>query len=159
MSTLFEIDKAIEAFFEENVDPETGEILNIEQFDELNLAREQKIENIGLYYKNLVAEAEMVKAEAKNMADRQKRLERKAESLKNYLAYALQGEKFSTPRMAVSYRKSESVNISDESLLDDKYCNVSVVKKPDKKVIKDALKSGKEVKGAELIVKNNISVK
>ena len=52
MSTLFEIDKAIEAFFEENVDPETGELLNIEQLDELNLAREQKCENIALLIKN-----------------------------------------------------------------------------------------------------------
>lgn len=158
MSTLFEIDKAI-MDFEFDIDEETGEILNASDLDDLKMAREQKIENIGLYYKNLVAEAEMVKAEAKNMADRQKRLERKAESLKNYLAYALQGEKFSTPKIAVSYRKSESVSIPDETLIDDKYCNVSIVKKPDKKVIKDALKSGKKVKGAELIVKNNISVK
>ena len=158
MSTLFEIDKAI-MNFEFDIDESTGEILNYADLDSLKMAREQKIENIGLYYKNLVAEAEMVKAEAKNMSDRQKRLERKAESLKNYLAYALNGEKFSTPRMAVSYRKSESVSIPDETLIDDKYCNVSIVKKPDKKVIKDALKSGKEVKGAELIVKQNISVK
>ena len=32
--TLYEIDKAIETFFEENVDLETGELLNIEQLDE-----------------------------------------------------------------------------------------------------------------------------
>ncbi len=156
--TLFEIDKAL-MDFEFDIDPETGEILNTDELDNLKMERKQKCENIALYYKNINAEAEMVKAEAKSMTERYKSLENKAESLKKYLAYALGGEKLSTPKVAVSYRKSESVNIPDEALIDDKYCNVSVVKKPDKKAIKDALKAGEEVKGAELVVKNNISVK
>ena len=93
------------------------------------------------------------------MADRQKRLEKKAESLKGYLAYALQGEKFSTPRIAMSWRKSESVLIPDEALLDDRFVNVTMVKKPDKKLIKDTLKAGREVPGAELVTKQNLQIK
>ena len=158
MSTLFEIDKAIEDF-EFEIDEETGEILNYDELDDLKMAREQKCENIALYYKNIKAEAEMVKAEAKAMAERRKRLENKAESLKKYLAYALGGEKFSTPKVAVSYRKSESVNIPDEMLIDDKWCNISVQRKPDKTLIKKALKEGKEVEGAELVTKQNLSIK
>lgn len=158
MSTLFELNKAIQEF-DLIVDEETGEVLNIDELDALNLAKNEKIENVCLWYKNVSAEAEMVKAEAKNMTERAKRLENKAESLKKYLAYALQGEKFSTPKVAVSYRKSESVNIPDEMLIPDRYCNVSVVRKPDKTLIKKALKEGKEVKGAELVTKQNISIK
>lgn len=159
MSTLFEIDKAIETFFEENVDPETGELLNIEQLDELNLAREQKIENIGLFIKNLEAEKEAVKHEKDNFADREKRLGKKIDSLKGYLTYALDGQKFSTPKVAVSFRKSESVLIKDEYLVPVEYCEFTVMRKPNKKNIKDALKKGKELMGVELIEKQNISIK
>ena len=156
--TLFEIDKAILEFHFE-IDEETGEILNADALDELQMARNDKIENVGLWIKNLNAEAAAVKAEKDAMADRQKRLEKKAESLKNYLAYALNGQKFSTPKVAMTFRKSESVNITDENAVPEEYLNITIVSKPDKKSIKDALKEGKEISGAELVTKNNIQIK
>lgn len=156
--TLFDIDKAIYDF-EFEIDEETGELLNADELDALKMAREQKVENIALYYKNLVAEAEMVKAEKNNMADRQKRLENKAESLKNYLAYALQGEKFSTPKVAVSYRKSKSVEIDDGAELPKAYVKVEEVRKPDKKMLKEALEGGEKIDGVRLVEKQNLSVK
>lgn len=156
--TLFEIDKAL-AEFEFDIDPETGEILNINDLDELQMAREQKLENIGLYIKNLEAEKEAVKHEKDNFADREKRLGKKIDSLKKYLTYALDGQKFSTPKVAVSFRKSESVHVTDEHLIPDEYKLFTVVKKPDKKIIKDALKKGKEIMGCELIEKQNIQIK
>lgn len=158
MSSLYEIDKAI-AEFEFDIDEETGEILNFDELDNLKMAREQKCENIALYYKNVAAEAEMVKAEAKNLTERQKRLENKAESLKKYLAYALGGEKFSTPKVAVSFRKSESVLVKDEHLVPDKYCEFTTVRKPNKTNLKKALKDGEEIMGVELVEKQNVSVK
>lgn len=156
--TLFDIDKAIYDF-EFEIDEETGELLNCDELDALKMVRDQKVENIALYYKNLVAEAEMVKAEKNNMADRQKRLENKAESLKNYLAYALQGEKFSTPKVAVSYRKSKSVEIDDGAELPKAYVKVEEVRKPDKKMLKEALEGGEVIDGVRLIEKQNLSVK
>ena len=155
--TLYELDKAI-AEFELEVN-EDGEVLNIDELDELNLAREQKIEGISLWVKNLEAEKEAVKHEKDNFADREKRLGKKIDSLKGYLTYALQGEKFSTPKVAVSFRRSESVHITDEYLIPDEYKLFTVVKKPDKKVLKDALKKGKDIMGCELVEKQNISIK
>lgn len=156
--TLFDINKAI-LEFDYEIDEETGEILNAEELDALELARDEKIEGVGLWIKNLQAEAEAVKKEKDAMADRQRRLEKKAESLKNYLAWALQGEKFSTPRIAMSWRKSESVLIPDEALLDDRFVSIQMIKKPDKKLIKDTLKAGLEVPGAELVTKQNLQIK
>ena len=156
--TLFDINKAI-LEFDFEIDEETGEILNAEELDALQMARDEKIENVGLWIKNLQAEAEAVKKEKDAMADRQKRLEKKAESLKNYLTYALRGEKFSTPRISMTFRRSESVLIPDEALLDDRFVNITLVKKPDKKLIKDTLKAGKEVPGAELVTKQNLQIK
>ena len=156
--TLYDIDKAL-MDFEFEVDEETGEILNAADLDELNLAREQKIENIGLYIKNLEAEKEAVKHEKDNFADREKRLGKKIESLKGYLTYALDGQKFSTPKVAVSFRKSESVLVKDEYLIPDEYCDFTVLRKPNKKNIKDALKHGKELMGVELVEKQNVQIK
>lgn len=156
--TLFEINKAI-LEFDYEIDEETGEILNAEALDALQLAREEKIEGVGLWIKNLQAEAEAVKKEKDVMAERQRRLEKKAESLKDYLTYALKGEKFSTPRIAMTFRKSESVLIPDEALLDDRFVNITMIKKPDKKLIKDTLKAGREVPGAELVTKQNLQIK
>ena len=156
--TLYEIDKAL-ADFEFEVDEETGEILNAADLDELKMARDDKIEGISLWVKNLEAEKEAVKHEKDNFADREKRLSKKIDSLKGYLTYALQGEKFSTPKVAVSFRRSESVHITDEYLIPDEYKLFTVVKKPDKKVLKDALKKGKDIMGCELVEKQNISIK
>lgn len=157
--TLFEIDKAIEAFFEENVDPETGELLNIEQLDELNLARDQKCENIALLIKNKEAEKFAVDEQKKVFEQRGKVLGNEIDRLKNYLGYALQGEKFSTPRVAVSFRRSESVLIKNENLIPDEYCEFTTTRTPNKKTIKGALKDGKEIMGVELVEKQNVNVK
>lgn len=70
--TLYELDKAIADF--ELIVNEDGEVLNIDELDELNLAREQKIESISLWIKNLEAEKEAVKHEKDNFADREKKL-------------------------------------------------------------------------------------
>ena len=155
--TLYELDKAI-ADFELEVN-EDGEVLNIDELDELNLAREQKIEGISLWIKNLEAEREAVKNEKNNFADREKRLGKKIESLKGYLTYALDGQKFSTPKVAVSFRKSESVLVKDEYLIPDDYCEFTVMRRPNKTNLKKALKDGKEIMGVELIEKQNVSIK
>ena len=156
--TLFEIDNAI-AEFEFEIDEDTGEILNIDALDELQMAREQKIENVGLYIKNLEAEATAVENQEKIFADRKKRIRKKIEGLKGFLGYALDGQKFSTPKVAVSFRKSESVLIKDEYLIPDDYCEFTVTRRPNKTNLKKALKDGKEIMGVELIEKNNVQIR
>ena len=156
--TLFDIDKAI-AEFEFEIDEDTGEILNIDALDVLQMAREQKIENVGLFIKNLEAEADAVENQEKIFADRKKRIRKKIEGLKGFLGYALDGKPFKTDRVVISFRRSESVLVKDDYLVPNEYCNISVVRKPDKKVLKDALKHGKEIMGCELVEKNNISIK
>lgn len=156
--TLFEIDKAITEF-EFEIDEETGEILNAEELDNLKLAREEKIEGVSLWVKNLKAEAEAVKQEKNAMADREKRLERKIEGLKSYLAYALNGEQFSTPRVALSWRKSKRVEIQYDDYIPEEYINVKVTKTPDKTAIKKAIEGGEEIKGVSLVESNNLQIK
>ena len=156
--TLFEIDKAI-AEFEWDIDPETGEVLNPYGLDDLQMAREQKCENIALLIKNKEAEKTAVAEQEKVFTNRKKSLGNEIDRLKNYLGYALQGEKFSTPKVAVSFRKSESVLIKNENLIPDEYCEFTTTRKPNKKTIKDALKEGEEIIGVELVEKQNVNVK
>ena len=56
---LYEIDAEILGC----VDVETGEIFDVDKFEELSLTRDAKIENICLWIKNLKAQAEALKAE------------------------------------------------------------------------------------------------
>ena len=94
---LFEIENEIMNCW----DQETGEILDSDRLDQLEMERDTKIENIALYIKNLTADAEALKAEKQSFAERQKAPENKAELLKKYHATYLAGQKFSTPRVAI----------------------------------------------------------
>ena len=50
MATLYEINEKL-LNFEFEIDEETGEILNAGELDNLELARDEKIENLCLYIK------------------------------------------------------------------------------------------------------------
>lgn len=52
MANIYQIRQEI-ADFEFECDPETGEILNALSWDALNMAFEEKVENIACYIKNL----------------------------------------------------------------------------------------------------------
>ena len=86
------------------VDMETGEIVDIKKLESLQMERDQKIENIGCWIKNLLSDAEALKSEKENLARRQKVAESKATSLKEYLSRYLDGEKFKSTRVAISFR-------------------------------------------------------
>lgn len=154
MSELYEINERITAL----VDEETGEISDFEAFDRLQIERNEKLENIALWIKNLKADAEMYKSEKQAFEEKQRRAERRAEGLKNYLSEFLSGEKFKTARVECSFRRSESVSVTDISQLASEYLRYADPT-ADKTAIKTAIKSGKEVTGAELVSKLSLCIK
>lgn len=144
------------------VDPETGEIIDEARLDELEMERATKIENILLWIKNLKSEADAIKIEEKALADRRKADERKAESLTSYIQNILNGQKFKTARVAVSYRKSDGVVIDDlKALTNGGFDDYLRYKEPeaDKARIKAALKSGVEIPGCHLEERQNMTIK
>lgn len=157
--TLYQINQQIEEAFYSGMDPETGEIIgDLSSLDELQIARDEKIENICLFYKNLISDAEAIRAEEKKLAERRRACENHAERLKKYLADNLQGETFKTARAAVSWRRSTSVNVTDVWALPDEYIKMEDPK-PIKTEIAKALKAGKEVTGAELVESQSMSIR
>ena len=155
---LYEIKSEIENIMTTD---ENGELDNdvFEKLEQLAMAENQKIENVGLYIKNLNSDADQIKQEVKALQARQKSLERKAERLKAYLSsYLLDSgkTKYSTSRIDLSFRKSEQVQC-DESILPAKYWRIK--KEVDKAEIKKLLKSGARIKGASLVEVQNIQIK
>ena len=140
------------------IDAETGEIIDAEQLDELQMERDEKIENVACWIKDLKAEAEALKAEQMAFAERQRVAENKMESLKKWLAYALNGEKFKTVRASVSFRTTDKVEIDDIYNLDENYLRY---KEPeaDKEAIKKAIKAGQTVAGATLVKSTSVIIK
>lgn len=108
--TIYDIDSAIAAL----VDPETGELGDYEAFQRLQLAREAKIENLALLYKETRATAEAIKAEVDKLAQRRRVLENNAKRMQEYLAQVLDGEKFTSPRCSVGYRWSQATETAPE---------------------------------------------
>ena len=115
MKALYEIDQAIL----ECVDLETGEILDSDRLTALQMEREAKLEGVALWIKDMKAEAAAVKEEADKLNARKKALDNKIDGLKNWLLYALDGEKLKTPRCSVYQMHSQRVNVTDEEQLLD----------------------------------------
>lgn len=162
---LYEINKEIEKLIDEYVDIETGELLpEAEQrLDELQLARQEKIVNIGLFVKNINYYIETIKAEKKRLAFLEKTATNKLEFLKNYLKYNLEpGEKIQSPQLNISWRKSVSVEETDAfniELIEKSFPNLIRIKKEldkmeAKKILKDV-----NIVGLKLVEKNNIQIK
>lgn len=154
MANLYEINNEILNC----IDTETGEIIDVEKLQALQIARDTKIENIALWYKNLVSDAEQYKAEKNVFAEKERIAKNKAESLKKYLDSILNGAAFKTTRANVTYRASEGVVIDDITKLDDSYLKYAEPT-PDKTAIKKALKDGVNLAGVHLESRNNISIK
>ena len=151
---LFEIDNAIMNL----VDEETGEIADYEQFEQLAMARDEKIENVALWIKNLKAEATALKAEKDAFAVREKAAANKAENLANYISAYLAGQAFKTTKVSVSFRKSERLELAEGAKIPEEFLKY---KEPDvdKTALKKAIKSGQQIDGVSVVENLNIQIR
>ena len=143
--------------FQFDVDEETGEILNADELDKLELARDEKIENICLMIKNLKADATAYKAEKDSFAEKEKRAKNEADRWADYLQRMLDGATFKSTRASVTYIKSEKVEC-DMTLVPDDYLRYKDPE-PDKTKIKNAIKSGVAVNGCSLVESISMQIK
>jgi len=163
MKALYEIDQAIL----ECVDLETGEILDSDRLTALQMERERKLEGVALWVKDLNYEAQMVKEEADKLTARKKALDNKIASIKNWLLWALDGEKLKTPRCNVYQTHSQKVVIDDEKALIDMFMSSPSgekflrMKDPeiDKNALKDSMKQGYEYEFAHLETTESVVIK
>lgn len=164
MRALYEIDQDIL----DCVDMETGEILDAEKLDALQMEREKKLEGVSLWVKDLTAEATAVKEEADKLTARKRALDNKITALKSWLLIALDGEKLKTPRCNVYQTHNTKLTVIDEQSVvnwiqthyqePEQFLKFSL---PEirKDAVKAEIKSGKEIPGATLEATESVVIK
>ena len=154
----YEIDNAIYECVNED-----GEVIDPDKLETLQMERDKKIEGIACWLKEIAAVANAIKEEKLKLEARQKVAENKVKSLKNYLAYALQGASFRTAKVSVSFRNTEAVEVTPDGLENLKAMRDDLLKykepEPDKTAIKQALKSGLSVRGVRLVQNTSTIIK
>lgn len=161
---LWEIKDEIEKCFSETVDEETGEILsevNLQYLEELQMAFDDKVDNICCLIKNMDAEVKAFKTEETNLKKRRMAKENASQRLKDYLKAILNGQKFESVRSKISYRASKSTEVDMDLFLNNENADFYVVTeiKPNKTAIKKALEDGKELIGAEIVENQSMIIK
>lgn len=161
MASLFDINKQIEELTDRLVDEETGEINEevMAELEQLEMDREDKIENCGMMMKQLASEVDAINEEIKALKARATAKANKHDRIGNYVKATLKGKPFEKSRVAISFRKSERVEIADEALVPDEWCKFETTRKPVKTEIKKALKGGENVPGCVLVESMNMKVK
>ena len=152
---IYPLDQQIENLFYTFVDEETGELKCSEEemqeavaqlemdFDKKIVALRNSFLETELNAKRVAAEAKTLRDEAANVQKRANALTNRAERIKRFIAYLLQGEKFDKDGVKISYRKSE------ETVLDDSFTEWAIENapallkwEPRKTDVKEAIKSG-----------------
>ena len=164
MRALYDIDQEIL----DCVDMETGEILDPEKLDALQMEREKKLEGVALWVKDLAAESAAVKEEADKLTARKRALDNKIAAIKMWLLMALDGQKLTTPRCKVYQTHSTRLNVIDEQSVVNwiqTHC-----KEPEeflkftlpeirKDAVKAEIKAGREIPGAALETTESVVIK
>ena len=126
---------------------------------------EVKATNVSMFIKNLEATAESIKQAEKQMADRRKSIETKAQKIKDYLKENMIKTgitKIESPYFQISLKNNpESVDVISQQLIPEKYFIQPPLpeKVLDKVALKEDLKAGIEVDGARLIRGQRVEIK
>ena len=177
---LFEIDNKIKEVLDEiTIDPDTGLLVESYRVDEttgetvdlnselenLILQRDEKIKNVALYYLNLVSDANELEEQEKKFKARKDACKKKAERLKEFLSYYLNGEKKEFTECTIKFGKSKSVEVDSDFVKWAEQNNKTEYLRykdpePDKIKLKEVLsKNSDEVPHCHLIEKLNLSIK
>ena len=105
---------------------------------------------------HLRAQGNYRQQQAKRLVELAKCDQRRADALETTLVFVLTrlqpaATRFSFPNHELSSRKSSAVVIDDEQALDSAWLTVTTTSKPDKTAIKEALKAGRLITGAQLL--------
>jgi hypothetical protein len=176
---LFEIQDAMMNLLEYGVD-EDGVIIEnedefIDLYNSIQIDLNTKLDNTNCLQKLIDGEIEVIDKEIKRLTAEKSARIRKKEWLKNRVDYFVKRQftdengnidedgvhkyKLELPHSKISYRKSDSVEVADLATLPEEYIKTKIEKSPDKIAIKNAIKDGKEIKGAKIVTNYNIQIK
>jgi hypothetical protein len=116
----------------------------------------------GYVIKSLSDNVDAIDAEIKRLQGIKKVNENAIDRLKDTLSSAMQLfgiPELKTPTLKINFRKSEQVIVHDVNSLPQMFKTIKVSEQPDKVKIKEAIKSGEDVIGCELITVQNLQIK
>ena len=150
-----------QAFESIEVDPETGEILNADALESVEMAATEKIAHVARYIREMESNLAGMK-EAKAAMDRRiKSQQRQIDWFKaNAKAgmIALQAESIEDGDIVVKFHKSSSLIIDDDSIIPSDFVTIITDKKIDKREITKAIKAGTDVPGVHIEVRQNLVI-
>jgi len=159
MSSLYNLTKDFKQV--QSLIDDGGEGLQ-DTLDSINLAIEDKLENIGKVIRNLDGEIEMLKNEETRLADKRKALETNKKRLKMYVEdqLTLTGkDKVKAGLFSFSMQNNApSLIVVDENKIPKDYF-IPSDPKLDKTAIKNAIKGGDDIPGAELVRGRSLRIK
>ncbi len=153
MATLFEIKKDIL----DCIDMETGEIINADKLEQLQMDKHEKLRNIAFVAINATADIAAYKEQEKRFKAKRTAAEKTLAWAKETLARELDGQKMKEAEFTVSYRPSEAIEIDEGADIPPEFLNMNPV--IDKMSLKAALKEGAVISGCRLVQKQNIQIK
>ena len=121
----------------------------------------EKAENIAMLMRNINGDVEALKAEEKRLQERRRSLEKKHDNMKSYLQeqmIAADMDKVPSTLFKIAIRNNPpKVSVLDENVIPDNYFITK--RQLDKTTLKDALKNGEEIEGAQLIQEKGLTIK
>jgi hypothetical protein len=153
MATLFEIKKDIL----DCIDMETGEIIDAEKLQQLQMDKHEKLRNIAFVAINATADIAAYKEQEKRFKAKRAAAEKTLAWAKETLSRELDGQKMKEAEFTVSYRQSEAIEIDEGADIPPEFLNMNPV--IDKMSLKAALKEGAVISGCRLVQKQNIQIK
>ena len=123
---------------------------------------QEKGRNYGYVIKSLETDCDVIDVEIKRLSALKKVRQNAADRLKTTLSDAMKLfgiYEIKTPTLRISFRKSKSIEIVNESQIDRKYITVKTTESVSKTAIKAALDDGIEVQGAIQIESLNLQIK
>ena len=169
MASIYNISNDLKKIYEDldngnGIDLETGEI-KPEIIQQLSISRnelETKAVDYGYVIKAFDDEIDIIEREIERLEERKAYVKKNKERMKTIVSSAMEEfgiNKIKSETLQLSFRKSESVEVFDESLIDEKFKKVKTEISLDKTAIKNAIKNGEDVQGAKIVEKNNLQIK
>ena len=157
MATLYELTGQFLDIYNLELDEET----KLDTLDSIDWQTdyENKVENYIKVIKNTESDIEARKNESDRLLELNKKDKRKIERMKEDLKNSMEltgHERVNTTLFKLSFKKSKAVEV-DDLLLPEAYKVATY--KPDKKRLKEDLKNGLEILGAELVERKNLSIR
>lgn len=161
---LYELAGEYRAISDKLHDLDLPEDVIADTLDGLGGDLQEKSINVAKYFRNLEAMANQIKQAEAQMMARRNAIEKRADSLKEYLKSNMERagiSKIECPFFVISIKQNpESVQVDDETLVPrDYFREIPVSYQLDKTLVKTAIKDGYNVPGCHLSRETRLDIK